>query len=48
MTGMRMRGMDGEPHHARGIVPDRIVPRYASDRMTDRDRTLETALDAVR
>lgn len=48
MTGMCMRGMDGEPHHARGIVPDRIVPRYASDRMTGRDRTLETALDAVR
>ncbi len=48
MTGMRMHGMDGEPHHARGIVPDRIVPHYASDRMTGRDRTLETALDAVR
>ena len=48
MTGMRMRGMDGEPHHARGIVPDRIVPHYATDLITGRDRTLETALDAVR
>ncbi|MCM1218343.1 MAG: S41 family peptidase [Lachnospiraceae bacterium] len=44
MTGMRMRGMDGEPHHARGVVPDQVVPQYARDCMTDYDRILDTAL----
>lgn len=47
MTGMRMRCMDGGQHHARGIVPDRTVPIYASDCMTGYDRTLHTALDTA-
>lgn len=45
MTGMRMRGMEGEPHHAQGVVPDRIVPLYACDCMERYDRTLHTALN---
>lgn len=45
MTGMRMRGMEGEPHHAQGVVPDRIVPLYACDCMEGYDRTLHTALN---
>ena len=44
MTAMRMHGMDGEEHHARGVVPDKIVPVYASDYMTNYDRTLHTAI----
>lgn len=44
MTAMRMHGMDGEEHHARGVVPDKIVPIYVSDYMTNYDRTLHTAI----
>jgi len=47
MTGMRMRCMDGEKHHSQGIVPDRTVPVYAKDYMTDYDRTLNVALDDI-
>lgn len=45
MTGMRMHGMDGEPHHARGVEPDLSVPLYACDCMEGYDRTLHTALN---
>lgn len=48
MTGMRMHCMDGEEHHARGIVPDSIVPLHARDYMDGCDRTLHTALDMCR
>ncbi len=44
MTGMRMHCMDGEQHHARGIIPDRIIPVYANDYMTNYDRMLYVAL----
>lgn len=43
MTGMRMHCMNGEQHHARGIIPDRIIPVYAKDYMTNFDRTLYVA-----
>ena len=43
MTGMRMHDMDGRQHHAQGIVPDRIIPAYANDYMTNYDRVLHTA-----
>lgn len=43
MTGMRMHDMDGRQHHAQGIVPDRIIPTYANDYMTNYDRVLHTA-----
>ena len=45
MTGMRMHGMDGEPHHARGVEPDLSVPLYARDCMEGYDRTLHAALN---
>lgn len=45
MTGMRMHSMDEEAHHARGIVPDKIIPSYASDYMRNYDRTLYFALN---
>lgn len=44
MTGMRMHGMDGERHHAVGVVPDIIVSLHADDCMAGYDRTLHTAL----
>lgn len=44
MTGMRMQGMDREQHHARGILPDRIIPLQAHDLLSGRDSTLEAAL----
>lgn len=47
MTGMRMHCMDGGQHHARGIVPDRIIAVYASDYMADYDRTLHAALNML-
>ena len=47
MTGMRMHGMDGEQHHALGIIPDKIIPVYASDYMTNYDRTLHEALNTI-
>lgn len=47
MTGMRMHGMDGEQHHALGIIPDKIIPVYASDYMTNYDRTLHEALNMI-
>ena len=45
MTGMRMRCMDGKPHHAKGIVPDKIVTVYANDYLVDFDRILNSALN---
>lgn len=48
MTGMRMHCMDGGQHHARGIVPDRIVPVYANDYIHDYDRILYVALSMVK
>lgn len=47
MTGMRMHGMDGEQHHALGIIPDKIISVYASDYMTNYDRTLHEALNTI-
>ena len=47
MTGMRMHLMDGGQHHARGIVPDRMIPVYANDYMTNYDRTLHAALNIL-
>lgn len=44
MTGMLMRCMDGEPHHARGIKPDIIIPVYATDYINGYDRILNVAL----
>lgn len=44
MTGMLMRCMDGEPHHARGIKPDIIIPVYATDYINGYDRVLNVAL----
>lgn len=44
MTGMLMRCMDGEPHHARGIKPDIIIPIYATDYINGYDRILNVAL----
>lgn len=44
MTGMKMTGMDGEPHHAVGIIPDIVVPVFAADRMNGCDPILQTAL----
>ena len=45
MTGMRMRCMDGKPHHAKGIVPDKIVTVYANDYLINFDRILNLALN---
>ena len=47
MTGMRMHLMDGGQHHAQGIVPDRMIPVYANDYMTNYDRTLHAALNIL-
>lgn len=47
LTGMRMHCMDGEQHHARGIIPDRIIPLYANDFITNYDRTLDAALNIL-
>lgn len=44
MTGMLMRCMDGEPHHARGIKPDITIPVYATDYINGYDRILNVAL----
>lgn len=44
MTGMLMRCMDGEPHHAIGIKPDIIIPVYATDYINGYDRILNVAL----
>lgn len=44
MTGMLMRCMDGEPHHARGIKPDITIPVYATDYINGYDRVLNVAL----
>lgn len=44
MTGMLMRYMDGELHHARGIKPDITIPVYAADYMNGYDRILNVAL----
>lgn len=44
MTGMLMRCMDGELHHARGIKPDITIPVYATDYMNGYDRILNVAL----
>lgn len=44
MTGMLMRCMDGEPHHARGIMPDITIPVYATDYINGYDRILNVAL----
>lgn len=45
MTAMRINCMDGEKHHACGIVPDRIIPVYANDFMGNYDRILQVALN---
>ena len=45
MTGMRMRCMDRKPHHAKGIVPDKIVTVYANDYLIYFDRILNLALN---
>lgn len=47
MTGMRMHLMDGGQHHAQGIVPDKIIPIYANDYITNYDRTLHAALNIL-
>lgn len=44
MTGMLMRCMDGEPHHAIGIKPDITIPVYATDYINGYDRILNVAL----
>lgn len=44
MTGMLMRCMDGEQHHARGIKPDITIHVYATDYMNGCDRILNVAL----
>lgn len=44
MTGMLMRCMDGEPHHAIGIKPDITIPVYATDYINGYDRVLNVAL----
>lgn len=44
MTGMLMRYMDGEPHHAIGIKPDITIPVYATDYINGYDRILNVAL----
>lgn len=44
MTGMLMRCMDGELHHAKGIKPDITNPVYATDYMNGYDRILNVAL----
>lgn len=44
MTGMPMRCMDGEQHHAKGIKPDITIPVYATDYMNGYDRILNVAL----
>lgn len=44
MTGMLMRCMDGEQHHAKGIKPDITIPVYATDYMNGYDRILNVAL----
>lgn len=44
MTGMKMTGMDGKPHHAVGVIPDIVIPAYAADYMSGYDRILQTAL----
>ena len=43
MTGMRMHCMNGERHHAKGIIPDLIVPIYTKDYLSNFNRTLHTA-----
>ena len=43
MTGMKMTGMDGEAHHAVGVMPDIVVPVFAADRMNGRDPILQRA-----
>lgn len=45
MTGMLMRCMDGEQHHAKGIKPDITIPVYATDYMYGYDRILNVALN---
>ena len=45
MTGMLMRCMDGERHHACGIKPDITIPVYATDYMNSYDRILNVALN---
>ncbi len=45
MTGMLMRCMDGEPHHAIGIKPDITIPVYATDYINGYDRILNVALN---
>lgn len=45
MTGMLMRCMDGEQHHAKGIKPDITIPVYATDYMNGYDRILNVALN---
>lgn len=45
MTGMLMRCMDGEPHHAIGIKPDITIPVYATDYINGYDRVLNVALN---
>lgn len=47
MTGMRMHCMNGERHHAIGIVPDLIVPVYVNDYISNFDRTLHTAFEVM-
>ena len=48
MTGMRMHCMDGEQHHAQGIVPDKIIPIYANDYITNYDRTLNAVFNILK
>ena len=44
MTGMRMRCMNGDKHHGRGIIPDKTITVYAKDYIENFDRILHTAL----
>ena len=47
MTGMRMHCMNGERHHAKGIVPDLTIPVYTKDYISNFDRVLHTAFEVI-